>query len=72
MMLSKFTSSVTGGSFDKKAAMLGVVQFLLPLAVLFGCALLIRGGLLWAAIGMTASLTLCALVKFFLARKAGS
>ena len=69
LMLAKFTSSVTGESFNKKTALFAVFQFALPIIVLVGCALLIEGSLLWAAIGMTGMLMLCAFVRFILTSK---
>ena len=69
IMLSKFTSSVTSASFNKKTVIFAVIQFLLPLVVLVGCAFLIEGGLLWAAVGMSASLMLCAVTRFFLSNR---
>ena len=69
-MLSKFTGAVTGGALDNKAVLFGVGQFLLPLAVLLCCAFVLNDSLLWAAIGMAASLTLCALARFVIARSA--
>jgi len=72
LMLAKFTNSVTNGTLSKKTAMFAVAQFLLPLAVLVGCALLIEGSILWAGVGITASLTTCALVRYFLTQKSSS
>lgn len=69
LMLAKFTGSVTGGTFGKKTALFAVFQFALPLVVLLGCYLLLEGGLLWAAIGMTGSLMLCAFIRFILTNK---
>jgi len=69
LMLAKFTSSVTGESFSKKTAFFAVFQFVLPIIVLVGCALLIEGSLLWSAIGMTATLMLCAFIRFILSNK---
>ena len=69
MMLAKFTLSITGGAFDRKALVIVVVQFLLPLAVLLGCAFFIEGSVLWAAVGMTVTLTGCAFVRFLLSQK---
>ena len=63
-MLSKFTKAVTGGGFSGKTALLGVLQFFLPLVVLLGCALLLNSALLWAAIGMIAALVVSALVRY--------
>ena len=71
LMLGKFTGSVTEGSFSKKTALFATAQFLLPLAVLLGCALLFRESLLWAAIGMTVALVSCAVVRFFISNAAG-
>ena len=66
-MLAKFTKAVTGGALDKKAVILGVCQFILPLAVLIGCAFLLNDSLLWAAAGIAGALIICALAKFALA-----
>jgi len=65
-MLFKFTRYVTSGAFDIKAALLGIAQFLLPVAVLLCCAFLLPGSLLWAAIGMAGVLILCALIHFII------
>ena len=64
LLLSKFTRSVTGGNFDAKAALLGVLQFFIPVAVLTACALLFRDGLVWAGVGMAAVLVAGALFRF--------
>ena len=69
LLLAKFTSSVTGESFNKSSALFAIIQFALPLVVLVGCALFIDGSLLWAAIGMTVTLMLCAFVRFILSSK---
>ena len=68
-MLAKFTKAVTGGGLDKKAALLGACQFLLPLVVLLGCAFLFYDSLLWAASGMVAVLVVCSTVRFLLNKK---
>ena len=68
-MLAKFTKAVTGGGLDKKAALFGVCQFLLPLIVLLGCAFLFYNALLWAAIGMIAVLVVCSTIRFLLNKK---
>ena len=64
LLLSKFTSSVTGGEFNAKAALFGVFQFFIPVAVLTVCAFLFRDGLVWAGIGMAAVLVAGALFRF--------
>ena len=69
LMLSKFTKAVTGGGLDRKALLFGVCQFLLPLAVLLGCAYLLRNALLWAAIGMVAVLVVCSMARLLLNKK---
>ena len=68
-MLSKFTKAITTGTLNNKTVMLGVMQFLLPLAVLLGCAFLLNDSLLWAATGMAASLVICSLAKFVLTHR---
>ena len=68
-MLARFTRAITGGGFDKKAVLLGACQFFLPLAVLLGCAFLLPATLLWAAIGMTSALIICAVVRHVLSNK---
>ena len=67
-MLAKFTKAVTGGALDKKSALLGAGQFLLPLAVLLGCAFLLNDSLLWAAVGMVVALIVCAVAKYIMGR----
>jgi len=68
-MLAKFTKAVTGGGLDKKAVLLGVCQFFLPLIVLLGCAFLLNNALIWAAAGMVAVLIICSLVRFLTNKK---
>ena len=65
-MLFMFTRSVTGDALNIRAALLGVAQFLLPVAVLLCCAFVLHGNLLWAGIGMAVVLILCALINFIL------
>lgn len=67
-MLLKFTQAVTGGTLSVKTALFGAFQFLVPLAVLFGCALLIRDDLLWAGVGMSCSLLGSAVTRFIMKR----
>ena len=72
VLLARFSKAVTGdgsdkestNGFDRKAALIGVGQFFLPFAVLLGCALLLPDALLWAAIGMCATLCIFAVVRF--------
>ena len=68
-MLVRFTKAITGDGLDKKAVLFGVCQFLLPLIVLVGCAFLLRGSLLWAAIGMVVVLVSCSTIKFVFIKK---
>ena len=70
-LLAKFTKAATGGAMSKKAVLFGVCQFFLPIAVLLGCAFLLRDALLWAAVGMAAVLIIGAFVKFILTKKQG-
>ena len=63
-MLVRFTKAVTGNGLNKKSILLGISQFLLPLAVLLGCVFLLRDSLLWAASGMAAVLIVCAVARF--------
>lgn len=65
-VLSRFTAMVTGGSFTMRTAALGIVQFLIPMAALLLCALLLRGQLLWAGIGMAGTLITSSTVKLIL------
>ena len=69
LLLSKFTAAITGGSVDNKAVILAVSQLFLPLIVLLGCALLHLGSLLWAGVGMAASLVICAAARFLFSLK---
>ena len=68
-LLSKFTGAVTGGKLNNKTVLFVVAQFFLPFVVLLGCALLMSGSLLFTGAGMSASLIVCALVRFFLSLK---
>lgn len=67
--LSRFTKMVTGGEFTPRLALFGVVQFLIPLAVLVVCAFTIRDLLLWVAIGMAVALVGSAVIKFALSAR---
>ena len=68
-MLAKFTKAVTGGGLDKVAVLFGVCQFFLPLVVLLGCAFLLKGSLIWPAIGMIIILVGFSIIKFVLPSK---
>ena len=68
-MLVRFTKAVTGDGLDKKAVLFGVCQFLLPLVVLLGCAFLLSGSLIWAAIGMVVVLVSFSMSKFVFTKK---
>lgn len=65
-LLTKFISAVTSGSFSVSKAFLGILQFVLPVAVLFGAAFLIRQELIWTGCGLAATLMIGAIVKFIL------
>jgi len=69
-LLSKFTSSVTGGKSGKRTVLFAITQFLLPFAVLVVCAFLLSSELMLAGIGIAAALIICAAVKFFIVSKA--
>ena len=64
ILLAKFAGAVTGEGLDNKTALLGAMQFFLPLVVLLCCAFLLYDSLVWAAVGMAASLVACALIRF--------
>jgi hypothetical protein len=63
-MLSKFVGSVISGNLNTNAVLFAVSQFLLPLITLLSCGLLISQSLLWAGIGMAASLIVGSIIKF--------
>ena len=63
-MLLKLTGSIIRGTFNNKTALFAATQFLLPFAVLLGCALLIPESLMWVGIGIAATLIICAAVRF--------
>jgi len=65
-ILSKFTGAVIRGRFGNKTVLFAIVQFLLPFIVLLGCAFLLPGSLLWAGVGIAASLTISALIRFLI------
>jgi hypothetical protein len=70
LLLLKFTSSISKGTIDTKAVLLGLLQFFLPMGVLIAMAFLRRSDLLWTAVGISVSLLICAVTKFVLgARK---
>ena len=68
-MLAKFTKAVTGGGLDRVAVLFGVCQFFLPLAVLLGCAFILKDSLIWPAIGMIIMLVGFSIIKFVIPNK---
>ena len=71
LMLSRFTGLVTRGKLGAKAVIYALSQFFMPILVLTGCALLLPSGLLWAGVGLVATLIVCALVSFIATIKKG-
>ena len=65
-LLSKFTKAITGGAFEIKYMLFGILQFFIPLIVLLGCALVIRRELMWVGIGMAAALLGGGFARFFI------
>ena len=65
-LLSKFTGSLTGGKFGKKAVLFAISQFLLPFTVLLLCAFLLSDKLLLVVGGMAAVLIGSAVIKFII------
>ena len=65
-LLSKFTKLVSMGKLSPKCLALGLLQFFLPMGVLVGTAFIIRQDILWAGIGITASLLIGAVTKYVL------
>jgi hypothetical protein len=63
-MLAKFTKAVAGGTISVKTVFFAIAQFLLPAVILSGCAFLQRESLLFAGIGMAASLAILAISLF--------
>jgi hypothetical protein len=64
LMLAKFSAAVTGGGMSKTTVLFGICQFFLPVAILLGCALVLRDSLLWAAAGMVVALISLAIIRF--------
>ena len=72
LLLKNFTKRITGGSLTIRAILLGLLQFLLPLAVLVAIAFLRRQDLLLTGIGIIVALIAGAVVKYIVnARKKG-
>jgi hypothetical protein len=65
-LLSKFTKLISAGHISAKSIALGLLQFFLPMGVLIGMAFIIRQDILWAGIGITASLLISAVTKYVL------
>jgi len=63
-LLTVFTRSISKGEVSKKAILAAVTQFLVPMLVLLLCSWLLRRELLWAGIGIAASMITLALIKF--------
>lgn len=65
-LLSKFTKLISTGQINKKCIALGILQFFLPMGVLVGVAFILRQDILWAGVGITASLLIGAVTRFVL------
>ncbi len=63
-LLTKFTKGLTTGFVDISNILLGLAQFLLPMAVLVGVAFLRRQDLIWAATGIAGALIVGAVLKY--------
>ncbi len=63
-LLTKFVKGITSGSVDIIYMSMGIVQFLLPAAVLVGVAFLRRQDLLLAGTGMAGVLIIGAILKY--------
>ena len=70
-MLVKFTKAVAGGTVGAKTVFFAIAQFFLPAIILSGCAFLLRESLLFAGIGMAASLAILAISLFIRSIKGG-
>ena len=70
-MLSRFTCAISLGDINTKIVLIAVAQFLLPPVVLICCTLLLPQGLLWAGIGMAATLIICAVTRVVLTIRNG-
>jgi len=62
--LYKYTVLVVSKGISAKCILLGVLQFIMPFAVLVGVALLRRQDILWAGVGMSSCLVIGALIIF--------
>jgi len=65
-LLSKFTTSITGGKTGTKTVLFALTQFLFPFAVLLISALLLKSDILPIGVGIAGSLVICAVVKFLM------
>ena len=63
-LLSKFTKLISTGQISKKCIAFGLLQFFMPMGVLVGTAFIIRQDLMWAGIGIAASLLIGAVISF--------
>ncbi len=72
IFLRRFVRSVSSGG--KPAVGLGILQLLLPAALLLGCAFFMPEDLVWAALGIVCPLILGSVVQFIRSgrNKAGS
>lgn len=68
-LLSKYTAAIISGQYGTKMILFAVSQFLIPLAVLLGCAFILFESLHWAGAGMAASLMACAAFRFLVSGK---
>jgi hypothetical protein len=68
-LLSRFTRALTGGAFSARTVGVGILQLFLPFAVLVVCAFLRPASLLWAGVGIAASLVLGGIILFIRIKK---
>jgi len=68
-LLYKFVTSVTGGRTGIKTLIFAVTQFLFPFAILVILAFLLPNNLIWAGVGIAASLITSAILRFIKVQK---
>ena len=68
-LLYKFVTSVTGGKIGTKTLIFAVTQFLFPFAILVILAFMLPNNLIWAGIGIAASLITSAVLRFIKVQK---
>ena len=67
-LIIQFATLVTAGKLGIKSILYGILQFILPAAILIGCAFLWPENLIWAGTGIVAALLVGTIIKLVFRR----